>query len=374
MANSPYLKRPKRSFWRTAVLQGNSRCPPEIYAKKWSISPSDRVATAGSCFAQHIGDSLKASGFNVLDAELPPAHLPKHIAKEFGFSLYSARYGNVYTSRQLLQLAQEAFGLKVIPTVAWTNPDGRFFDAFRPSVEPRGLDSVDEVRRHRDHHLKKVRQVLETCDVFVFTFGLTEVWQERETGLVFPTAPGTIAGDYDPTTFEFRNLHYEDVVADFLEFRRIMIAYRTNRNMLRFLITVSPVPLAATATADHVMPATVHSKAILRAAAGRLSADFQDIDYFPSYELISNPWIDECHFESDLRSVKASSVAMVMETFLKAHTLGEELGEREIIEQVPQLAEAQVDEESLPADSVVCEEALLGAFADAAVAVEDRKI
>ena len=35
----------------------------------------------------------------------------------------------------------------------------------------------------------------------------------------------------------------------------------------RLVLTVSPVPLAATASGSHVLPATIYSKSVLRAAA-----------------------------------------------------------------------------------------------------------
>ena len=40
---------------------------------------------------------------------------------------------------------------------------------------------------------------------------------------------------------------------------------------LRFLLTVSPVPLTATASGQHVLTATTYSKSVLRSAAGFLS-------------------------------------------------------------------------------------------------------
>lgn len=45
-----------------------------------------------------------------------------------------------------------------------------------------------------------------TLDVFVFTLGLTEGWEAVEDGTMFPMAPGTVAGSYDPTGYRLRNL------------------------------------------------------------------------------------------------------------------------------------------------------------------------
>ncbi len=40
----------------------------------------------------------------------------------------------------------------------------------------------------------------------------------------------------------------------------------------RFILTVSPVPLVATMSGSHVSPASIYSKSVLRAPAGRSQA------------------------------------------------------------------------------------------------------
>ena len=74
-----------------------------------------KIATAGNCFAQHVGKHLKLNGFNVLDTEKSPNYLPKNKAQNFGYEIYSARYGNIYTSIQLLELTKSVFKLSNDP-------------------------------------------------------------------------------------------------------------------------------------------------------------------------------------------------------------------------------------------------------------------
>ncbi len=85
--------------------------------------------------------------------------------------------------------------------------------------------------------------------------------------------------------------------------------------LLNFYLTVSPVPLTATASKEHVLVATTYSKSILRSAAGELSLSRDDVDYFPSYELISQPPTFGKFYESNLRSVKPEGVDYVMKHF-----------------------------------------------------------
>ena len=40
--------------------------------------------------------------------------------------------------------------------------------------------------------------------------------------IVYPTAPGTIAGDFDGSAFEFKNFTFTEILNDFLEFRDLL--------------------------------------------------------------------------------------------------------------------------------------------------------
>ena len=86
---------------------------------------------------------------------------------------------------------------------------------------------------------------------------------------------------------------------------------------IKILLTVSPVPLTATATGHHVLLATQYSKSVLRAVAGDLSEMAKDIDYFPSYEIIAAPPTRAQFFAPNMRSVAPEGVALVMEHFFR---------------------------------------------------------
>jgi hypothetical protein len=122
-------------------------------------------------------------------------------------------------------------------------------------------------------------------DVFVFTMGLTEGWVNAIDGTMYSVAPGTLAGTYDPQRHIFRNLRAAGIRSDMMAFWERL---RSVNPSARMLLTVSPVPLAATATQNHVLVATTYSKSVLRAVAGEVAEDVEDIHYFPSYEIISS--------------------------------------------------------------------------------------
>src|SRR5688572_14350398 len=155
MRRSPYSDLPASRFWKTAVAERTTDAEAALYRAKFALGPDWKIATAGSCFAQHIARHLKARGYNVLDAEPPPSGLSIENARRYGFGTYSGRYGNIYLVRQLLQLAQEAHGAFSPAEAVWER-DGRYFDALRPAVEPGGFATVAEVVENRRTHLRSI--------------------------------------------------------------------------------------------------------------------------------------------------------------------------------------------------------------------------
>ncbi len=357
---NPYAGRPDSSFWKTAVANSRETVPTGLYKPRWTISKDQRVATAGSCFAQHIGRHLRSHGFSVMDVEPAPAGLNAAHHHRYGYALYSGRYGNIYTVRQLLQIARECFGEFQPADHVWKGPGDRYWDAIRPGVEPAGLDSPGEVLAHRRFHVAKLQRMFEEMDVFIFTMGLTEAWVHTQSATVYPVAPGVMAGDYDPSIHHFVNFDYQSVVDDFTVFREL-VKRRSTRNP-KFLLTVSPVPLTATASDDHVLLATVHSKSVLRAAAGSLRDRFEDVDYFPSYEIVINPWTGIDAYEANGRSVKAEAVEAVMRTFIGAQTVDPSQSPSKAVQATVSLP---ISLPGMPErdENLICEEEILDAFA-----------
>ena len=348
--NNPYSSLPKSAFWKTGVAQEDPYALEGIYRKKFSISPKAKIATAGSCFAQHISRQLKENGYNVLDVEPPPPGLANNLHQKFGFSMYSARYGNIYSVRQLLQLSREVLGSWTPQNYIWEK-NGKFYDALRPAVEPEGLGSAEEVREHRRFHLLKVKKLFKSLDLFIFTLGLTEMWLHKESGTVYPTAPGTLAGEFDDEIYEFKNATCSSVLRDFKAFENALLRIRNNKPF-KILLTVSPVPLTATASGKHVLQSTCHSKSTLRGIAGQLAINQEHIDYFPSYEIVTNPKMYSSGFEDNLRSVKNETVEVVMKHFFSEHPAVKLSDETSINHYSSK--ETQED--------IQCEEALMEAF------------
>lgn len=272
--------------------------------------------------------------------------------------MFSARYGNIYSVRQLLQLFERAAGTFSPIDDAWQRPDGRWVDPFRPQIEPDGFADLEGLHESRDAHFKAVNSLWREANVFVFTLGLTETWINRRDGAAFPIAPGVVAGSFDESQYKLHNMSVQDTVEDL---RAFIVKLRLVNPNIRIVLTVSPVPLIATAENKHVLVATTYSKAVLRAAAEEVALTDSFVDYFPSFEIITGSYARGSYIGADLREVKPEGVDHVMRVFLKHYTQNIELqeGSASVSPPNPDLLDDLRSSSSIVCDEEVIEASIL---------------
>lgn len=311
---TPYGKLPHYHWWRRSVVGKHWAEVDPVISAPFQLNRKQKIATAGSCFAQHIAQHLRAQGFGYFVSESVDDIVPSELARRFGYGVFSARYGNIYTVRQLTQLFGRAFGTFSSVEDVWTDGN-RFYDPFRPFIQPAGFSSAQELVADRESHLAAVKELFEKADVFVFTLGLTECWECRADGTVLPSCPGTSGvGTYDPDKYAFRNFSAFEVTDDLRKF--VSDLRKINPEVL-IILTVSPVPLIATMENRSVIVSTCYSKAALRVAAEEVSKSEKNVAYFPSFEIVTSNFSVSEMFEGDFREVRPEGVEHVMKLFLR---------------------------------------------------------
>jgi hypothetical protein len=121
-----------------------------------------------------------------------------------------------------------------------------------------------------------------------------------------------VAGTYDPVEHKFVRFRHHEIVRDL----QWCVDFVKGLNpAMRWIFTVSPVALAATATSDNVLVATSASKAVLRAAVDDVCLTNDHCAYFPSYEICSSPASFGQCLDSDLRNISPRGVMLVMRVF-----------------------------------------------------------
>lgn len=315
----PYSQLPDQNFWKRFVSDAPWRDLPLGGHAKFQIHASDKLATAGSCFAQHIARYLNRVGKSTYIAELPHPLVAEFGGETDSYQLFSARFGNIYTARQCLELFNQAFG--ITPMIEdFVEQDGRVYDLLRPNAIPDGFPGLLEAKADRAYHLACVRKLFETTNVFIFTLGLTESWYNTLAGHTYPVCPGTARGEYSPQRHQFRNCTYPEVMADM---DTLIQGLSKVNPALKIILTVSPVPLVATYTDTNVLVASSYSKSVLRAVCGEIESRYTHVQYFPSYEIVGHTASFGQYLASDLRDVSERGVAHVMSCFFSTFLASE---------------------------------------------------
>ena len=104
----------------------------------------------------------------------------------------------------------------------------------------------------------------------------------------------------------------------------------------------------------HVLASTIYSKSTLISVAGQLSTNQANIDYFPSYEIVTNPRMHSTAFADNLRSVRDETVQVVMRHFFSQHPM--------IRNESYQNKTSKLS--TMRNEDVQCEEALIEAFSN----------
>ncbi len=299
--NHPYKALPDHCFWKRSIAEIPPAKVDPVVSARFNIRRTDRVATAGGCFAHHIARRLSASGFNYFVTEtVHPMFGPW--AADFQYGLFTARYGNILHVAATRPVAQACLrsvraGRGRVADWQWSlsRPVRGAADSAGPGSRPsRNCTPTGHITSRQS------AKAVEQLDVFVFTLGLTEGWVSRGDGAAFPLCPGVAGGTFSEEHYAFLNLRVADVIADLAT----AISFLHSKNAsARVILTFSPVPLVATMEDRSVLVSTTYSKSVLRVAAEEIAAQRDFVAYFPSYEVITGNYNRGGYFAEDLRSV-----------------------------------------------------------------------
>lgn len=283
---------------------------------KFRIDPSWPIFTMGSCFARGVENVLISRGMPLLlnghgvpaehfeswneetgrgggaaRGELSRGALNKYSVRSMAHELKRVLRGESYPDEGLIELAPE-----------------QWFDPHASGLRLLGRDEAFANRKR----LTQATATIKDARICFFTLGLTETWLDAQTGLAMNTHPGPAWLQRLPERFRFVDYGYDATLADMLDI--IGLIREHCHPEMRFIVTVSPVPLGATFKDADVIVANSASKSVLRAVAEELFRRFDFVDYFPSYEIVLNS-PRAIAFEEDQLHIARDMVAHVMTTF-----------------------------------------------------------
>ena len=301
--DNPYENNSKKRFWSTAVKEKLENFQNlEVPSLSDYFTKYDNICTAGSCFAQHIGNLLRERNYKFKKSRY------NHSSTSFGV-------GNIYTTRQLLQWLEFSVGSREwSESTVFKSECSHYYDYLLPRCEPKS--KIEEIFDRRVDIANEMIANICTSDFFIFTLGLTEQWQTKSEE-VLPSCPGTIIGVFNPEQHLFNNLTFSSIINDLKEIESHISKLNSR---IKLIYTVSPVPLTATAENEHVIIANGASKAKLRAAIEQHLRTSKRSKYFPSFELITHNTMEDWRFEKNLRNVSKRGIDFVMKHSIKGRS------------------------------------------------------
>lgn len=306
------LRRNRASLWPDG-RRANDRLGK--YAKcdtkpGFQFSQDDLIFTTGSCFARNIEKKLAALGFKLPMLEMQTPRIER--VSETANAIL-----NKYTTASVLNELRWAMGLADFPAQGFLPMPGELVhDPYlNPGMPPVSLDRARE--RRADIH--RLVSILPQCRVFIMTLGLVETWFDNTTGLYMNGPAPRDCIDNDPDRFSFRLQSFSDILADLEAIHDLLTEH--GHPDFKFLLSVSPVPFKATYSGQDAMVANTYSKSVLRAAAEEFSRAHDNVDYFPSYEIVVLSERGSA-YEPDNIHVQPEMVGRIMDIAAKKYVPG----------------------------------------------------
>lgn len=272
------------------VLQGWMPETPQIDA-------TTQVTAFGSCFAANISNWLSRRNYNVLNK-----------AADAGRAYVVACGEGMVNSFVILQQFEWAWENKVFDQDLWHGYDAATY-GYDPEVQAQTKRMFDET------------------DLFILTFGLSEIWYDEPTGNVFWR---TIPKDaYDPARHKFRVSTVEENKANM---KRIYELIRKHRPNAKIIYTLSPIPLQATFRPNSCITSNAVSKSVLRVAIDETVRELRHegvLHYWPSYELVVDAF--QQPMKHDRRHPKDPVLDYIMMLFERAWCVDSALDDAEMV-------------------------------------------
>jgi tetratricopeptide (TPR) repeat protein len=275
----------------------------------FTFSKSDRILTIGSCFARNMEQRLAQLGFDLPMKQvfLPPEERSTKTENDILIK---------FTVQSMKNELEWASGVKPPPPEKLFLQVGEGLWHDPQLVNNVHSASLERLIERREMVQSAFRQAPD-CKVVIITLGLAEAWFDHETSLYLNTAPPTAAIKRDPGRFSLDVLSYGEILEALERIHEILRSF--GRPDFKMLITVSPVPFKATFTGQDAITANSYSKAVQRAACGEFVARHDNVDYFPSYEIVTMSDREQV-YERDNLHVGGSAVAYIVDQVLTHYT------------------------------------------------------
>lgn len=227
---------------------------------------------------------------------------------------------NYYNTFTVLQEMLRAFGyLDLEKDDHWSVKDNIWNSGERIAQDPYKRLTFGRTLNDLKEGLSRVNKVIDdgvmNADAFIFTFGMAEVFKNKNNNLVVAQKPLYMGGGGDAESEVYLSSFKENKD----NVQKLVDIIRTEKeNNAKIFLSVSPVPLERTFSGKDVYIANSAGKSLLRTVLEEVSRENNDVYYFPSWDLIHALGAD-AFISEDGRHVKSSVVEYMVECFVRSY-------------------------------------------------------
>jgi hypothetical protein len=297
---------------------------------KFKLRRDDRFYAIGSCFARGLEYALKRRKMSIESAAPEFARLVPVNKERTGIGFIN-KY-NTFSILNELRWALDPAAVFPVESIAkvtentWSDPHAN------PSLELVGLEETLKRRAL----LQTVTKRIVDCRAVIITLGLAEVWRDVKADVYLNSTPIPPLLEREPQRYELHLTSFAQNWANLETLHALLSRY--GHPDIRIVVTVSPVPLHATFLKMDVVLATTYAKSLLRAVAQQWAIAHENVDYFPSYEIVQNSDRDAV-WQPDRIHVTVAGLHHIIGLFLQSY-LGEDSLEQSVARENSHRADA----------------------------------
>jgi hypothetical protein len=277
---------------------------------KFKVQTDDKFYAIGSCFARGIENALVKRKICV-ESVAPEFARLNPVNKEPGRIGFINKY-NTYSMLNELRWALDPTAVFPVESIAQVTEALWFDPHTNPTLELAGFEETLQRRRLMQTVTKRIRD----CRIVIVTLGLVEVWRDLQADVYLNHTPPRLLLKNQSQRYEFHLTNFAQNWQSLQQIHALLSRY--GHSDVQIVATVSPVPLLNTFSTMDVVVANTYAKSLLRAVAQQWAAAHDNVDYFPSYEIVQNS-DRAATWETDLRHVKGPLADHIMGLFLKSY-------------------------------------------------------
>lgn len=254
-------------------IKPNGNLLPKI-STKFKIERNENIFTIGSCFAREIENILSNLGptLPIKEFSLPAnefIHPAPHLLNE-------------YNTGTILQRIESIYGnFKYTSSMGIEESNNGYIDLFL-HINQNPVDYERLLLRRIE--IQCLYEKIKNSSMIIITLGLVEAWFDNENMCYLNKAPRKSTISQNAGRFSLHRMDLDDV----LERMSSVISLINKNQNTKILLTVSPIPIEATFQKTNAILANQYSKSVLRVAVENLTESFDNVFYFPSYEIATS--------------------------------------------------------------------------------------